>query len=94
MAIICTYNFKGIPIQNAYVRVASVTGDKNYGKLNPQMQGVPLWYAQVVVYAPDRESVIATLGYSLPLVDFDINAFSLFYDYLKTLPEFANAVDA
>lgn len=94
MAIICTYNFKGILIQNAYVRVSSVTGDKNYGKLTPQMTGVPLWYAQVTVYAPDKKTVIDNLGYSLPLVDFDINAFSLFYDYLKTLPEFANAVDA
>lgn len=93
MAIICTYNFKGIPIQNAFVRVVSVSGDKNYGKLTPQMQGEPLWYGRIAVYAPDKETVLINLGYTLPLTDFDINVFSLFYNYIKTLPEFSDVVD-
>lgn len=93
MALQCNYTFKGIQVPNAYVRLDRVSGSKREGSMVPQMPGQALWMANVVVFAEDKITQITYDVFTLPLEDFNVNIFDLFYTHLKTLPEFAGAVD-
>lgn len=93
MALQCNYNFKGIQVPNAYVRIDRVSGCKREGSITPQMPGQALWLANVEIFTQDKTTPITYGVFTLPLEEFNINIFEHFYAHLKTLPEFAGAVD-
>jgi hypothetical protein len=83
MALSKTVNFKGISV-DAYIRIINVEGDKN------RMVCTVGYFSAPTETRFDAKTVEE--------FDFDINSehdiYKQAYEYLKTLPEFADAVDA
>lgn len=87
MALMKTYitDFYGTPVQiaNAYYQVATLNGSKS-------MQQI---FVSVFNNA-QKDKQIEVLTYSfVPNLESSENFIAQAYNYLKTLPEFANAVD-
>lgn len=82
MALSKTIEYKGVLVQNAYIKVARFSGNKSV-----------LNFAVSVYARKDADDFVAESGYSCDYSLDGDNAIKQAYDYLKTLPEFADAVD-
>lgn len=93
MAISVDYQYRGIIIPSAYVRVDHFSGGKREGKITPDMEGTPLICADVGIYTDSEQQVPFTVAsVSVPL-QIEETPFYTIYSYLKTLPEFECAID-
>lgn len=81
MAIKSNVDFKGVPINNAYIKICRYQGDKD--KL----------FFDVGIHTKSGEKMIASHGYQCALNLDGANPVKQAYEHLKTLPEFSNAVD-
>lgn len=81
MALQKTVKYKDIEIKNAYIKVAGFSGDKN------RLQAV------VTIQAAPEKQVIDTTQFTVPYVLDGENPIKQAYEYIKTLPEYENAVD-
>lgn len=70
-----------VTIKNAYIKIDSVFGDKNIMNLN------------VGIYQASGQSELSRKGFAFTQDLNGVNVITQGYDYLKTLPEFADAVD-
>ena len=81
MALQQTFSHLGFPLTDAYLKISSYTGDKKYLRFNLEIKatesGVPL----------------DMLSYSFSLDLEGSNPIKQAYLHLKTLPEFADAID-
>lgn len=81
MALTSNYLFNGITVSQAYVKVKSIVGDKN-------VVGVDVAFS-----ADSTEQPFTYKGYEFTPDLNGPNFIQQAYEYLKTLPEFADAVD-
>lgn len=81
MALSMSVEFKGIRIEDAYVRVASFSGNKSYVDVC------------VAISAGRSNPPVESRNYVIPLDLDGPNVVSQSYLHLKTLPEFAGATD-
>jgi hypothetical protein len=81
MAITNNVVYKGIPINNAYIRVWRYEGDKEK------------MHFEAGIQASKEGEMITSQGYQFSLNLDGSNPVKQAYEHLKTLPEFANAVD-
>lgn len=81
MALKQHFNFRGINIEDAYFRVASFNGDK------------AAFGYEVSVHADPVAQPLASLLFHAPFNLDGGNIVQQAYEHLKTLPEFAGAVD-
>lgn len=81
MAFKLRYENNGISVNDCYARVETITGSKK-------------WLSVVVSFHSDRESAKFDAKEYLFVPDMNgKNFIQQSYEYLKTLPEFAGAVD-
>ena len=81
MALTSDYSFNGITVSQAYVKVQSVLGDKNNVAV------------EVAFFADSTQQPFTNKRYEFtPDLD-GSNFIQQAYEYLKTLPEFADATD-
>ncbi len=93
MAIQCNFNWRGILIKDAYIRVDIVTGGKRWGQIVPEMPFQSIWQGQVGIYSNSDERVpLLTMDISCPW-NGEESPYPTLYDTLKAMPEFAGAVD-
>lgn len=69
-----------ITIEDAYIKIESVTADKEYAQANVSMNSA-------------ESSLTTSYAFPLSVADDSENFIRQGYEYLKTLPEFAGAVD-
>jgi hypothetical protein len=81
MALKQTVRYKEIEIKDAYLKVSGFNGDKS------TLQVV------VTVQAASGKPIIDSNQISIPYVLDGKNPIAQAYEYLKTLPDFAGAVD-
>lgn len=93
MALSVNYQYRGITIPSAYVRVDHFYGGKREGIITPDMEGTPLICADVGIYTDSEQQVPFTVAsVSVPL-EIEETPFCTIYAHLKTLPEFSDAID-
>jgi hypothetical protein len=93
MALSTNYTWRGVTINDAYIRVDHILGGKREGRITPEMPGEQIWSATVGIYADSAQDVpITTLSVIVPMVIED-TPFDTIYTHLKTLPEFTGATD-
>ena len=93
MALSVDYQYRGVTIQSAYVRVDSFIGGKRQGRVTPEMAGEPRIVGEIGVYASALESIpVVELTVAVDLV-VEETPYETLYAHLKTLPEFAGAID-
>ena len=81
MAIKSNVTYKGVPIKDAYIKVWRYEGDKDKTRF------------EAGVYASEGAEMITSQGHQFALNLDGANTIKQAYEYLKTLPEFSNAVD-
>ena len=81
MAIKSKVIFKGIPINDAYIKVWRYEGDKEKTLF------------EAGIYADKDSEMITSQGHQLSLNLDGANTIKQAYEYLKSLPEFSDAVD-
>jgi hypothetical protein len=81
MAIKNNVIYKGIPINNAYIRIWRYEGDKEK------------MHFEAGVHASKDAEMITSQGYRISLNLDGANPIKQAYEYLKSLPEFSDAVD-
>jgi hypothetical protein len=81
MAITNNVVYKGIPINNAYIRIWRYEGSKENT------------HFEAGIHADKDSEMITSKGYQFPLNLDGANTIKQAYEYLKTLPEFSDAVD-
>lgn len=88
MALICDVELEGIGlvVEDAYLRIASFSGSEKHVNFNLNI------YINKDRYDDDR-SPITIINYSMEF-DNDRNLFRQMYEHLRTLPEYAGAVEA
>lgn len=82
MAIACNYDYKGLTVPSAYIRVDHLFGGKRGG-----------WGANIGIYASsEQQDPITQMGVNAAYVANESPLVTL-YHALKELPAFAGAVD-
>lgn len=81
MALKKTIVFKGIDVRDAYFKVWNFQGAKDFLQVSVSM------------FAVIDGEMLDSKQYSIPYVLDGENPIKQAYEYLKTLPEFENAVD-
>jgi len=81
MAISKTVTFRGISIPNAYIRVVRFDGNKS--KLA----------ALIGYFGSATSEIFDSMNVDVPYDVTGANPLAQIYDYIKTLPDFAGAVD-
>jgi len=81
MALQKTITFKGITVSGAYIKIQSFSGSKELLKFD------------VATHSRSGEQTLTVASFEMPYSIDGSNPIKQAYEYLKTLPEFAGAVD-
>lgn len=93
MAISCDFQWRGVVIKNAYIRVDKIYGSKRVELPIPDAPNDPKWFASAGVYADPNQTVpVLIVDVSIPFVT-DESPYPRLYATLKAMPEFSGAVD-
>lgn len=93
MALSVDYQYRGITITSAYVRVDSFIGGKRQGRVTPEMAGEPLLCADVGIYTDSEQQIPITVAIVSTPLNIEETPFETMYAHLKTMPEFSGAID-
>jgi hypothetical protein len=81
MALQKTINFKGITVGDAYLKIQSFNGSKELLKFD------------LATHSKAGEQALAVTSFEMPYSIDGASPIKQAYGYLKTLPEFAGAID-
>lgn len=91
MALQQTFTYKGIEVTNGYIKIVHWDGNKNNLHFNLE------YYPSKIVADADINNenylMISRMYTIVPDLESEDNIWVQAYDYLKTLPEFLDAVD-
>lgn len=88
MALMMNVSYKGIPIDNAYIKVAHIDGNKNKMYFN-----VEYYSNQAATVDHDNCLFISTMYFIVPDLNSSDNFIKQMYDHLKSLDTYKDAID-